>query len=93
MAPFPQWMFGCPGRVGGLGWDQALEPSLTGLHKYDRVSRKKADEGVTKCTVCGGAPASGHRADAWRRVLAAEELAKEESRKRSLFRAPVARRR
>lgn len=70
--PFPEWMKGCPGRTGGISGYSAHMPSLTGLHRFDRISRKKTDEGKTQCVVCGSRPAHGSEMEAWQYLMAAE---------------------
>ena len=66
------WMQGCPGRRTGSGWSATFQPSLTGLHHYDRISRKKEDEGSMECAVCGGRPTQKDRSAVWAFLLDAE---------------------
>jgi hypothetical protein len=70
--PLPKWMYGCAGRVGGIGIYAAARPSLTGLHRFDRMSRKKEDDGKTQCQVCDQRPPSSHEAEAWEFLMQAE---------------------
>lgn len=87
MSSYPAYMQGCPGRIVTTGFStDARIPSLTGLRQFDRVSHKKADEGVTKCRVCTLQPEPRFRDDAWARVVEAEAIAKEERDKRALLR-------
>lgn len=70
--PIPSWMHGCKGRSSGIGGYAAVMPSLTGIHRFDRISKKKPDEGKTQCAVCGERPPRDHEQDAWAYLLASE---------------------
>lgn len=71
--PIPDWMYGCKGKSGGIGAYAANRPSLTGIHRFDRLSGKKVDKGKTQCAVCGSRPPHPHEQDAWEYLMAAEE--------------------
>lgn len=70
----PKWMTGCPGR-DVLAADKRYSgkfPSLSGLHQFSRISRKKSDIGKTACVVCGATPKAAVAGDVWEWMLSAE---------------------
>lgn len=68
----PSWMVGCLGRPAGIGPFAGLRPSLTGWHRYGRVSLQKKDQGRTVCEVCGQPPRNKDANAAWEFLLEAE---------------------